>query len=44
MTNPHNSVFYEWRDDGVLFHLEDGVKALVRWATATKHHVELWPI
>ncbi len=33
---------YEEREDGLLFHLHDDVKALVRWATSTKLDIELW--
>lgn len=33
---------YEEREDGLLFHLHDDVKALVKWATSTKLDIELW--
>jgi hypothetical protein len=33
---------YERRGDGILFHLRDEVKMLVKWSTSTKVVVEMW--
>jgi hypothetical protein len=37
-----NSLPYEVRRDGILFHLRDEVKMLVKWHTSTKVVAELW--
>jgi hypothetical protein len=33
---------YERRRDGILFHLRDEVKMLLKWSTSTKVVVEMW--
>ncbi len=37
-----NELNYEVRDDGILFPLRDGIKALVAYRTTVRHRVELW--
>jgi hypothetical protein len=37
-----NSLPYEIRKDGLLFHLRDEIKLLLKWATSTKVVVEMW--
>jgi hypothetical protein len=37
-----NSLPYEIRRDGILFHLRDDVKMLLKWATSSKVVVEMW--
>jgi hypothetical protein len=37
-----NSLPYEKRKDGILFHLRDEVKMLLRWSTSTKVVIEMW--
>jgi hypothetical protein len=36
------SLPYEKRKDGILFHLRDEVKMLLKWSTSTKVVVEVW--
>jgi hypothetical protein len=36
------SLPYEQRRDGILFHLRDEVKMLLKWSTSTKVVVEMW--
>ena len=37
-----SSLPYEKRKDGILFHLRDEVKMLLKWSTSTKAVVEMW--
>ena len=37
-----SSLPYEKRRDGILFHLRDEVKMLLKWSTSTKVVVEMW--
>jgi hypothetical protein len=37
-----SSLPYEKRRDGILFHLRDDVKMLLKWSTSTKVVVEMW--
>src|SRR5215217_133293 len=42
MTDHNHLPPYEVRGDGLLFHLQDEVRCLVRYASATRVEVEMW--